>query len=194
MQLLYKSKNQPDIQPHHTLRFNMQAKIFTHAFQSTTFSVKEFKQGSERMKTYSQSLANKLNSGEKFNTNTNFETELTLIRTPSASSGRGKERFLGRRNAEAFLKAKRSVIHIQNTYNLCCTRGIVDMKARWQKDDHVDGKQMYENLRHGRPVQTIQAKELHCLAGIPKGASGLKELELFQKVFSPKYKIFCLNC
>ena len=172
----------------------MQAKIFTHAFQSTTFSVKQFKQGSERMKTYSQSLANKLNSGEKFNTNTNFETELTLIRTPSASSGRGKERFLGRRNAEAFLKAKRSVIHIQNTYNLCCTRGIVTMKARWQKDDHVDGKQKYENLRHGRPVQTTQAKELHCLAGIPKGANGSKELELFQKVLSPKYQIFCLNC
>ena len=141
-----------------------------------------------------KSLANKLNSGETFNTNTNFETELTLIRTPSASSGKGKERFLGRRNAEAFLKAKRSVIHIQNTYNLCCTRGIVTMKARWQKDDHVDGKQMYENLRHGRPVQTTQAKELHCLAGIPKGASGLKELELFQKVLSPKYQIFCLTC
>ena len=102
-------QNQPDIQPHHTLHFNMQAKIFTHAFQSTKFSVIEFKQGSERMKTYSQSLANKLNSGEKFNTNTNFETELTLIRTPSASSGRGKERSIGRRNVEAFFKAKRSV-------------------------------------------------------------------------------------
>ena len=38
----------------------------------------------KRMQTSSQSLANKLNSGEKFNTNTNFETELTLIRTPSA--------------------------------------------------------------------------------------------------------------
>ena len=87
------------------LHFNMQAKVFTHAFQSTTFSVKEFQQGSKRMQTSSQSLANKLNSGEKFNTNTNFETELT----PSASSGRGKERSLGRRNVEAFLKAKRSV-------------------------------------------------------------------------------------
>ena len=90
------------------LHFNMQAKVFTHAFQSTTFSVKEFQQGSQRMQTYSQSLANKLNSREKFNTN-NFETELTLIRTPSASSGRGKERSVGRRNVEAFLKAKRSV-------------------------------------------------------------------------------------
>ena len=61
------------------------------------------------MQTYSQSLANKLNSIEKFNTNTNFETELTFIRTPSASSDGGKERSLGRRNVEAFLEAKRSV-------------------------------------------------------------------------------------
>ena len=63
----------------------------------------------KRMQTYSQSLVNKLDSREQFNTNTNFETEITFIRTPSNSSGRGKERSFGRRNVEAFLKAKRSV-------------------------------------------------------------------------------------
>ena len=65
----------------------------------------------KRMQTYSQSLVNKLDSGEQLNTNTNtnFETEITFIRTPSNSSGRGKERSFGRRNVEAFLKAKRSV-------------------------------------------------------------------------------------
>ena len=72
-------QNQPDTQPHHTLHFNMQAEGYTHAFQSITFSVKQFQEGSKWMQTYLQSLANKLNSGEKFNTNTNFETELTLI-------------------------------------------------------------------------------------------------------------------
>ena len=35
------------------------------------------------------------------------------------------------------------------------------MKAHWQKDDH-------ENLRHGRPAETTQAKELHRLADAPK--------------------------
>ena len=63
----------------------------------------------KRMQTYSQSLVNKLDSGEQLNTNTNFETKITFIRTPSNSSGRGKERSFGRRNVEAFLKAKRSV-------------------------------------------------------------------------------------
>ena len=65
----------------------MQAQGYTHAFQSTTFSMKEFQQGSVQMQTYLQSLANELNSGEKFNTNSNFETELTLICTPPAGSG-----------------------------------------------------------------------------------------------------------
>ena len=65
----------------------MQAQGYTHAFQSTTFSMKEFQQGSVQMQTYLQSLANELNSGEKFNTNSNFETEFTLICTPPAGSG-----------------------------------------------------------------------------------------------------------
>ena len=182
-------QNQPDTQPHHTLHFNMQAEGYTHAFQSTTFSVKEFQQSSERMQTYLQSLVNKLNSGEEFNTNTNFETELTLICTPP----RGKERSVGRRNVEAFLKAKRSVIKIKNTDELCCARAIVTMKARLHKGDNVDGRHLYENLRDGYPVQGIQAKELHSLAGVPEGPCGLQELEMFQKALSPEYQIVVLT-
>ena len=186
-------QNQLDIQPHHTLHFNMQAEGYTHAFQSTTFSVKEFQQSSERMQTYLQSLVNKLNSGEEFNTSTNFETELTLICTPPASSGRGKERSVGRRNVEAFLKAKRGVIKIKNTDELCCARAIVTMKARLHKGDNVDGRHLYKNLRDGYPVQGIQAKELHSLAGVPEGPCGLQELEMFQKALSPEYQIVVLT-
>ena len=40
-------QNQPDTQPHHKLNFNMQAEGYTHAFQSTTISVKTFQQGSK---------------------------------------------------------------------------------------------------------------------------------------------------
>ena len=101
------------------------------------------------MQTYLQSLANKLNSGEKFNINTNFETELTLICTPPSGSGRGKERSVGRRNVEAFLKAKHSVIQIKNTDELCCAQAIVTMKACLHKGDNVDGRHLYENLRDG---------------------------------------------
>ena len=140
------------------------------------------------MQTYLQSLANKLNSGEKFNTNTNFETELTLICTPPSGSGRGKERSVGRRNVEAFLKAKHSVIQIKNTDELCCAQAIVTIKA----GDNMDGRHLYENLRDGYPVQGVQAKELLRLAGVPEGPCGLQELEMFQKALSPEYQTVVL--
>ena len=110
------------------------------------------------MQTYLKSLANKLNSRENFNKNTNFETELTLVCTPPSGSGRGKERFVGRRNVEAFLKAKHSVIQIKNTDELCCAQAIVTMKACLHKGDNVDGRHLYENLRDGYPVQGVQAR------------------------------------
>ena len=82
------------------------------------------------MQTYLQSLANKLNSGEKLNTSTNFETELTLICTPPSGIGRGRERSVGRRNVKAFLRAEHSVIEIKNTDQLCRAQAIVTMRAR----------------------------------------------------------------
>ena len=49
----------------------------------------------------------------------------------------------------------------------------------------MDGRHLYENLR---PVQAVRGKELHRLAGVPKGPCGLKELEMFQKALSPEYQ------
>ena len=48
--------------PHSTVHFTMQSSAFTHAFQSTTFTVREFEEGSERLDNYLQALAGKLNS------------------------------------------------------------------------------------------------------------------------------------
>ena len=56
----------PTLTPHSTVHFTMQSRAFTHAFQSTTFTVQEFEEGSERLTTYLQSLAAKLNSNEEF--------------------------------------------------------------------------------------------------------------------------------
>ena len=52
----------PNIQPHHMVHFTMQSDHFTHAFQSTTFTVEEFRENSNRLQAYMQSLAEKLNS------------------------------------------------------------------------------------------------------------------------------------
>ena len=52
--------------PHSTVHFTMQSSALTHAFQLTTFTVHEFQEGSERLDTYLQALAAKLNSNEEF--------------------------------------------------------------------------------------------------------------------------------
>ena len=76
---------------------------------------------------------------------------------------------------------------------LCCAQVIVTMKARLHKGDNVDGRHLYENLHDGYPVQGVQAKDLHCLAGVPEGPCGFQELEMFQKALSPQYQIVVLT-
>ena len=68
----------------------MQSNTFTHAFQSTTFTVREFEDGSERLETYLQALAAKLNSNEEFSPDDTFTLETTFIRTPGPGRGHGK--------------------------------------------------------------------------------------------------------
>jgi len=80
----------PTLTPYSTLHFVMQSDAFNHAFQSTTFTVREFEDGSERLDTYLQALAQKLNSNQEFTPDDSFTVESTFIYTPSPGSGNGK--------------------------------------------------------------------------------------------------------
>ena len=80
----------PTLTPNSTVHFTMQSSAFTHAFQSTTFTVREFEEGSERLDTYLQSFAAKLNSNEEFTPDDTFTMETTFIRTPGRGRGNGK--------------------------------------------------------------------------------------------------------
>ena len=73
--------NNDTLTDHATLHFTM---------QSNTFTEKEFKDGSERLDTYLQSLAAKLNSNEAFALDDSFTMEMTFIHTPGTGSGHGK--------------------------------------------------------------------------------------------------------
>ena len=48
------------------------------------------------MRSYMQTLAERLNSGERFRNNSDFQVELTFIRTPLSGEGHWKERSVGR--------------------------------------------------------------------------------------------------
>ena len=171
--------------PHSTVHFSMQSSAFTHAFQSTTFTVSEFVQGSERLDTYLQTLAAKLNSNEEFAPDDTFSMETTFIRTPGPGSGHGK-RYKPSCAAVRSI-AKRSRITIKNKDNLCCARAIVTMKALADADGDARNQE-YHNLKQGCPVQERLAKELHQLAGVPEGPCAIPELERFQASL-PDYQI-----
>lgn len=146
-------KLDPSLAPHHMLHFNMQAEGYQHAFQSTSFTLAEFEEGSERMDTNMQLLADKLNSGEQFGKNKNFKVELTFIRTPSKGSGHRNKLKPGRIAIETLLSHKRSVITINNKDELCCAQAIMTMKAWCSNYDRVEGYRHYENMKRGLPIQ-----------------------------------------
>ena len=76
--------------PHSTVHLTMQSSAFTHAFQSTTFTVREFEEGSERLDMYLQALAAKLNSNKEFTPDDTFTMETTFICTLGPGRGNGK--------------------------------------------------------------------------------------------------------
>lgn len=169
--------------PNSTLRFTMQSDSFDHAFQSTTFSVGEFTQGSDRLDTYLQSLASKLNSNEEFTPDETFTMETTFIHTPDPSRGNGK-RY---KPSSAAIRGitKRSRMTIKNKDDLCCAKAIVTMKAR------LDGGTRdpdYRNMVLGRRIQRRRAKELHQLAGVEEGPCGIAELKKFEAAL-PGYQL-----
>jgi len=139
--------NDDTLTPHSTVHFTMQSNTFTHAFQSTTFSVREFREGSARLDTYLQALATKLNSNEEFAPDESFTMEMTFIHTPGPGSGNGN--CYKASNAAILDITKKSTVTIKNDDALCCARAIVTMKA------YVDAG------------NDSRAKELHRLAGVP---------------------------
>ena len=105
----------------------MQSDAFNHAFQSTTFSVAEFEEDSDRLDTYLQALASRLNSNQAFKADDSFMVETTFIHTPAPGSGHG-ERY---KPSSAAIRGivKTSRVTIKNRDELCCAWAIVTMKT-----------------------------------------------------------------
>ena len=178
-------KADSSLKPHHTLHFTMQSDAFTHAFQSTTFTVSEFEEGSDRLDTYLQALASRLNSNQAFEADDSFTVETTFIHTPAPGSGHGKRYKPSSAAVGGIVKMLRMTI--KNRDALCCARAIVTMKALVDANGNTRDH-LYHNLKQGLPVQERLAKEFHRLAGVPEGPCGISELQKFQEVL-PDYQI-----
>ena len=192
---------------------------FEHTYQTTEFTVKEFKAGSTRIETLMRKLAGKLNSNESFHPEDGFQLDLTLLRPMGQGSGHGKRLNPGRMGYQMSRNVKHSIVEIKNKDELCCARAIVTMKARadWkvmerkvqeEKSKEVstllqkfmteekEAKKTYETLKHTKGKYTLQrklAKHLHLVAGVPKGPCGRDELETFQSYLAAQDPPFQLK-
>ena len=185
--------NSDRLQPHHYVHFTLQSKAFNHAFQSTEFTVREFREGSLRLDNYLQSLARKLNSNEEFEPDQEFDAAMTVVRLPSRGSGKkGKKTQIGYTIVEDMLRTKRSIVRIKNTDELCCARALVTMIAWHGKKLNRASRNQYESMVRGCPLQLTRARELHLLAGVPEGPCGIEELKQFQRVLT-EYQIKVLS-
>ena len=89
---------------------------------------------------------------------------------------------------------KRSTVEIKNNDDLCCARAIVVGRANCHKEQSMDAHRRYQNLRKQYPVQGVEARELHGLAGVPEGACGIEELQAFQQAYlGNQYQLYVVS-
>ena len=145
----------------------------------------EFQDGSERLDTYLQALAQKLNSNEEFSPDDTFTMETSFIRTPGPGGKKLKKYTPGYEAIRKHIAHKTSIVTINNDDQLCCASAIVTTKA--YLDEGHEGLNE-KNLRKGCPIQEKMAKELHQKANVPDGPYGLKELQQSQDTL-PGYQM-----
>ena len=178
---------------HHFINFAITANAFQHAYQSTNFSVGEFKQRTVRLDEMLAKLAGKLNSNESFDPHHGFNVDVVMVSMPGRGTGHGKKHNAGQRCLDRENKKKKCIISIKNKDELCCARAIVTMKANCHKDDGVDGHRNWENLKRGLPVQEKQARELHNEACVAEGPCGLQEIKKFQQALGSDYQLLVMT-
>jgi len=139
----------------------------------------------ERLDTYLQAMAQKLNSNQEVTPDDSFTVETTFIHTSSPGSGHGKRYKPSSASVRGIVKHSR--ITIKNKYELCCARAIVTMKALIDANGNTRDRH-YHNFKQGYPVQEREAQALHRLAGVHEGPCGISELQKFQAVL-PGYQI-----
>ena len=182
-----------NVRPHDRVNFSITAHGFEHAFQSINFQVREFLQRTLRIDTLLQSLAEKLNSNESIEPDQGFEVTMVIVAMPTPGTGHRKKYNPGRKCMDKALKNKHSVIAVKNKDELCCARAIVIGRARCHREESTDAYRRYENIRNHRPIQGVEARELHRLAGVPEGPCGYEELQQFQTALGNSYQLHVIS-
>ena len=96
------------------VNFAITAHGFTHAYQTTNFTVGEFLQRTARLDEMLATLAGKLNSNESFNPDRGFQVDVVFVSMPGPGSGHRKKDNPGRQYLDRENKKKQCIITIKN--------------------------------------------------------------------------------
>ena len=115
-----------------------------------------------------------IQSNQEFRLNDTVTIDINHVKTPQ---GRGKsKRKRTIFNIRDHLKAKKSIIRINNNDDFCLARALVVSIARIENDPK------YKHISDSRkPLQREKALDLHVAANVPLGPCGIHEVKLFQQ-------------
>ena len=170
------------------IMINMSSNRLQSAYQSHRVSIADWILDGTGSRAMLEKMSQVLNSNETFQMDDTFHIEITHVRNPGTGRGRNQNKP-GLTPVDQLLKRKKNVIRINNYDDLCCARAIVTAKAH---QDYGSGHWITRSCKRGFPLQEQYARELHNQAGVPLGACGLGEIQLFQNSL-PEYQLIVID-
>ena len=164
----------PSMDPLDRVYFTIASERLNYNYHGWGATVKEWREGSERLNHIFDKMSHALNSNESFEMDDTFQLSFTHLRTPPKGRGHKIKNRPGHQATAMLRQKKDSVIQIKNQDELCCSRALITARAKIEKSKD------WEPIRKGRQIQTWLARSLHRKAGVPEGACGYDELEQFQ--------------
>ena len=109
-----------DMSEQDRLYFTIGSDRLTSNFQGWGVTVREWRQGSDRVDALFQRMANSLNSNENFELEDSFQVSITHVRQPPRGSGRKRKLKPGHQAANLFKKRKDSAANQKHGQFMLC--------------------------------------------------------------------------
>ena len=126
-----------------------------------------------------------IQSNQEFRLNDTVTIDINHVKSPQGS-GKSKSKRTTL-NIRDHLKAKKTIIRINNKDDFCLARALAVSIARIEKDPKYG--QIIKSDKH---IQLDRALDLHQAANVPLGPCGIEEVKLFQQYLT-NYQIIIIS-
>ena len=166
--------------PNDKVRFILRSEQLDTPISIPFLSVKELT--TERVFSHIERV---IQSNQEFRLNDTVTIDINHVKTPE---GRGKSKLKRTTfNIRDHLKAKKSIIRINNNDDFCLARALAVSIAKIEKDPKYT-----QIIRAERHIQLDRALDLHVAANVPLKPCGIDEVKLFQQYLT-NYQIIVIS-